>query len=161
MKKTFVSLILIISMITSTIIPAFAAEPVSNEISESVTITYLDDGSYIVKTIVSNPVESRSSTFTKTGNIVASHYSGDDELLWQYTLYGEFLVNSGVSAVCTSATYTQNIYASSWSFSNGQATASGNTAYGVGTFKDKVLFVTIKTVDVDLNIVCDIYGNLS
>ena len=34
MKKTFVSLILIISMITSTIIPAFAAEPVSNEISE-------------------------------------------------------------------------------------------------------------------------------
>ena len=161
MKKTFVSLILIISMITSTIIPAFAAEPVSNEISESVTITYLDDGSYIVKTIVSNPVESRSSTFTKTGNIVASHYSGDDERLWQYTLYGEFLVNSGVSAVCTSATYTQNIYASSWSFSNGQATASGNTAYGVGTFKDKVLFVTIKTVDVDLNIVCDIYGNLS
>lgn len=161
MKKTFVSLILIISMITSTIIPAFAAEPVSNEISESVTITYLDDGSYIVKTIVSNPVESRSSTFTKTGNIVASHYSGDDELLWQYTLYGEFLVNSGVSAVCTSATYTQNIYASSWSFSNGQATASGNTAYGVGTFKDKVLFVTIKTVDIDLNIVCDIYGNLS
>lgn len=161
MKKTFVSLILIISMITSTIIPAFAAEPASNEISESVTITYLDDGSYIVKTIVSNPVESRSSTFIKTGNIVASHYSGDDELLWQYTLYGEFLVNSGVSAVCTSATYTQNIYASSWSFSNGQATASGNTAYGFGTFKDKVLFVTIKTVDVDLNIVCDIYGNLS
>lgn len=161
MKKIFVSIILTISMIISAIFPAFAAEPSSNEINESVTITYLDDGSYIVKTIVSKSVGSRSSTFTKTGNIVASYYSGDDELLWQYTLYGEFLVNSGVSAVCTSATYTQNIYASSWSFSNGQATASGNTAYGVGTFKDKVLFVTIKTVDVDLNIVCDIYGNLS
>lgn len=158
MRKFIVLMILTASIILSTICPVFAAQTTS---AEETTITYFDDGSYLIKTIISDTVPPRATTFTKSGNIVASYYDGDDTLLWEYTLYGEFEVVSGVSAVCTSATYTQTIYANRWSFSNGQATASGNTAYGVGTFKKKVLFVTTSTVDVDLNIVCDIYGNLS
>lgn len=158
MRKFIVSLLLIACIILSTICPAFAAQTTS---TEGTTITYFDDGSYLIKTIISDTVTPRATTFTKSGNIVASYYDGDDTLLWEYTLYGEFEIVSGVSAVCTSATYTQTIYADRWSFSDGLATASGDTAYGAGTFKKKVLFVTTSTVDVDLNIVCDVYGNLS
>lgn len=36
-----------------------------------------------------------------------------------------------------------------------------NIAYGSATFKDKVLFVTVNTVELSPRIVCDIYGNIS
>jgi hypothetical protein len=161
MKKVLITIFLIICQLISASIPTYATSINVPEFDESTSITYLEDGSYIVTTITSEPNLTRATTFTKTGNKVVSYYDGDDTLLWQYTLFGEFLVESGVSAVCTSATYTQTIYANRWSFSNGQATASGATAYGVGTFKKKVLFVTTSTVDIDISFTCDVYGNLS
>ena len=161
MKKTIISLVLFISIIVTTTLPTFAADATIADVDKSTTITYLDDGSYVVTTLTSSPITSRSTTFTKTGNQVVSVFSGDDELLCQYTLYGEFEVVSGVSAVCISATYTQNIYASGWTFSDGQAYKSGNTAYGLGKFTKKVLLITTKVVDIDISITCDIYGNLS
>ena len=161
MKKNIIAIVLTLIMMITAVPLTSAAEAPATEANNLTTITYLDDGSYIVKTITSIPSQTRATTFTKSGNIVASHYSGDDELLWQYTLYADFEVVSGVSAVCTNARYVQNIYASGWSFSDGQATASGDTAYGAGIFKKKVLFITTSTVEIDLNIVCDVYGNLS
>lgn len=161
MKKSIISLFMIVSVIISTILPSNATENNITNIDESTTITYYDDGSYIVRTIISNPSNNRTSSFTKTGNVVVSDYNSDDELLWQYILYAEFEVTSGVSAICTSSTYTYDIYANGWSFSNGQATKSGNVAYGVGTFKKKILLITTQTVEIDLDIICDLYGNLS
>ena len=54
-----------------------------------------------------------------------------------------------------------NIYDSSWTFSNGSATRSGNTAYGKGHYTKKVLFITTKNYDVDISVSCDKYGNIS
>lgn len=161
MKKTIILLFFIICIILTSSIPTFAVENTISELAEVTEITYFDDGSYIVSTIVTESMPFRTSSFTKCGHRVVSYYNESDELMWQYTLYGEFNVVSGVSAICTSSTYTQTIYGNRWSFSNGQATASGNSAYGIGTFTKKVLFVTTQTVDIDISINCDVYGNLS
>lgn len=160
MKKTILCVFMVCCMLLSAVMPAFASDSLIND-ETTTTVICLDDGYYIVTKITSNPVISRSSTFTKTGSKVVTVYSGDDEVLCEYTLYGEFQVVSGVSAVCTSATYTQNIYAGGWTFSGGQATKSGATAYGVGKFTKKILFITTKEVDIDISFTCDVYGNIT
>ena len=87
--------------------------------------------------------------------------NGDDELMWEYTLFGAFEVVSEVAAVCTSAAYYYTIYGNNWDFSNGDAYASGNTAYGVGTFKRSALFITTQIVDIHLDNICVIYMVIS
>ena len=67
----------------------------------------------------------------------------------------------GVSATCTNATYTQTINDGYWHFSDGNAYAENNVAHGLGTFKKKVLFITLKTYNIDISVTCDAYGNLS
>lgn len=161
MKKAIISITLIISVLFSSILSVFASDSPTTYNDTSTTVTYFEDGSYIVTTITSDNTLNRSSTFTKSGSKEVLYYNGEDELEWEYILYGEFNVVSGVSAVCTSATYSQAIYGSRWSFSNGQATALGNTAYGVGNFTKKVLFITTSDVEIDISFTCDVYGNIT
>ena len=160
MRKALVCVVMSLSLILSAILPAFAYDPIDYT-DDTVTITYIGDGYYIVTEISSDPIIQRSSSFTKTANTVVTVYNANDEIACQYTLFGEFQVVSGVSVVCTSATYTQNIYDTGWSFSNGQATKSGATAYGVGKFTKKVLFITTKEIEIDISFTCDIYGNVT
>ena len=103
----------------------------------------------------------RATTQTKTGSkdITATDSNGNVE--WKYTLSATFSYVYGSSVSCTSSTYKNNIYDSSWTFSNGSATRSGNTAYGKGHYTKKVLFVTTKNYDVDISVSCDKYGNIS
>lgn len=102
-----------------------------------------------------------STTFTRSGTKTVENRSDDDELLWQYKLTGTFTVVEGVSATCTNATYTQTINDGYWHFSDGNAYAENNVAHGLGTFKKKVLFITLKTYNIDISVTCDAYGNLS
>lgn len=124
---------------------------------------YLEDGSYIIITTtqvdVNNGLSRSATTYSKTKT--ATNYDSDDQIVWQYVLSCTFSVNQGVSATCTSATYTYDIYNTSWSFSDGNSYASGNTGYGEGLFRRKVLFVTVSNVTIDLKLTCDIYGNIS
>ena len=146
---------------------AFAARDIEIKKKNKTEIVYLNNGSYITITLIAKDISTlsltstNSATFTKAGNKVVTCRDKKGNLEWEYTLFAEFSVVENVSATCTSATYSQTIYASDWSFSNGNATKSGNTAYGVGTFKRKVLFVTVDTANIDISISCDVYGNLS
>ena len=160
MKKALVCVVMSLNIIISAVFPAFAYDQV-DYMDDIATIRYIEDGYYIVTEINSDNVNQRASSFTKTANKVVTVYNANDEIACQYTLFGEFQVVSGVSAVCTSATYTQNIYDDGWSFSNGQATKSGATAYGVGKFTKKVLFITTKEIEIDISFTCDIYGNVT
>lgn len=167
MKKRIFSILLTFILMFALAQSAFATGNAISNTSESTTTIYLDDGRYIVVTLITNDISSLSldsrqaTSFTKVGNKFVTCYDKDNNLEWKYTLSAEFSVVEGVSATCTSATYSQTIYASGWSFSNGNATKSGNTAYGVGTFKRKVLFVTVETKIIDISISCDVNGNLS
>ena len=167
MKKRIFSILLTFLLVFTLTPSVFAANDIELDDKNTTEIVYLDNGCYIITTLITQDistlslVSTNSNTFTKTGNKVVACHDKDGNLEWEYTLFAEFEVVEGVTATCTSATYTQTIYASDWSFSNGNATKSGNTAYGVGTFKRKVLFITVDTANIDISISCDVYGNLS
>ncbi|MBQ8496624.1 MAG: hypothetical protein IJ489_04105 [Clostridia bacterium] len=167
MKKRIFSILLTFLLVFALTPSAFAANDIELDNKNTTEIIYLDNGSYITITLITQDIsplslESTNSTsFIKTGNKVVTCNDKNGNLEWEYTLFAEFSVVEGVSATCTSATYTHAIYNNDWSFSNGNATKSGNTAYGTGTFKEKFLFVTIHTANIDISISCDVYGNLS
>lgn len=167
MKKRIFSIILTFLFVFTLTPSVLAANDIELNDQNTTEIVYLDNGNYITITLITQDVSplslasTNSNTFTKTGNKVVSCHDKKGNLEWEYTLFAEFSVIEGISATCTSATYTQTIYANDWSFSNGNATKSGNTAYGIGTFKRKVLFITVDTANIDISISCDVYGNLS
>lgn len=167
MKKRILSLLFTVLFIFTVAPSVFATNDIAWNAQTDTEVVYLDNGSYLTITLISqnsSPLSltsSSSTSFVKTGSKVVDCRDKNGDLEWQYTLYSEFSVVEGTSATCTSATYTQTIYRDDWSFSNGNATKSGNTAYGVGTFKRKVLFITVDTVNIDISISCDVYGNLS
>ena len=142
------------------IVPAYAADDQNNFTDN---VIYFDDGSYLtvhtpVITASNNP-RSTSNTITATRPITYTNRNGEIE--WEYNLVATFSYVYGSSVTCTNATYNYTINKNSWHFSNGSTSRSGGTAYGYGTFKDKVLFITTQTVNIDTYLTCDIYGNLS
>ncbi len=171
MKKRFFSLLFATVLGLMLTIPAFATDDFNEPLSEplvvnSSPIIYLEDGSYITTELreeifVVNDSVLRSESLTKKGSKTVTYRDSNGNVDWEYILSGEFAFVEGVSAICTNATYTVHIYNDDWSFSNGSATKSSNVAYGVGTFKKKLLFITTKTVNIDISITCDVNGNLS
>ena len=166
MKKT-ISFFLAFLFIFLSAPSIFAEHNIALNGQSTTEIIYLDNGGYITITLVVDDLpslsrsSSKSASYTRFGEKSVASNDASGNLEWEYTLFGEFFVVEGVSAVCTNASYSENIYKSGWSFSDGDATQSGNTAYGVGTFKKKVLFITVDTVNIDVQLSCDINGNLS
>ena len=172
MKKVLTSILLAITMLFATVLPAFAAEPEivtqPTSIQESydgTTTVYYDDGS----TITISPVyavkeyESISHATSKTTSGSRDVYGKDSSgnLEWKYTLSASFSYVPGVSSSCTSASYSNSTYDNSWSFSNGSAKKSGSTAYGNGKYVKYILSVAVSTYNIDISISCDVNGNLS
>lgn len=159
MKKRTIAILMIIALLSVSLMPA-AAESTAKEASE---IIYLDDGSYIeisgVRTIETG--KSSRATTTTIGAKDVTFKNTDGEVEWTYTLTGYFTYDPGVSSTCTNATYTSDINANGWTLNNATATRSGNTAYGVGVYIKKVLFIKVNEIDIDISISCDSYGNLS
>lgn len=103
-----------------------------------------------------------ASTYTKTGTKTVTKYDSNSKILWRYVLSATFTVNEGVSATCTSASYTKTINNTFWKFSNGSAKKSGATANGKGKFTYKILWLfSGETVSIDINLTCNQYGVLS
>ncbi len=168
MKKLLV-LCLMIGVIAVNSVPVFADAPAEDDWSEiSQTVKTFDDGSYMVVTLLelSDDLSQISDTETvssvsKSGKKTVNHYSDNGDLLWTYVLYGKFSYVYGKSSVCTSSTSSNNIADSSWSLKSNKTWPDNDSAKASAVFVKKVLFVTTKTCNVELNIKCDIYGNLS
>lgn len=166
MKKRSLSFLFILVLVLALIVPTGAIDSTSDPSMTTCETIYLEDGSYITTVLIEeNTYEgdslTRTTSLTKKGSKTVTCHSSEGHVRWEYTLTGNFTVVQGVSAVCTSASYTYTIYDSDWSFSNGSATKSSNVAYGAGTFKQKFLFITIETAIIDISITCDVKGNLS
>lgn len=167
MKKIILSFILIIALISSFAVPAGAesASPTVSECNNNITVICFEDGS---KLTISRSTydESRGRAVLTNDNVIsakieARHENSNGETEWLYTLFATFSYVKGVSSVCTDTYYTQTIYQGNWTFSNGAATKSGNTAKGTGNYIKKVLFITTQDIDINLTLTCDIYGNVS
>lgn len=158
MKRFFVIIISISMILSLCIIHSYAQEQDSIIYNEALLVQY-DNGSYITVSIgrSQNPNSRGSVSDYKS----LTYRNGSGEVEWVYTLYGTFAYVYGTSSTCTKVSYDYTIYDNSWEFSNGSCSRSGGTAYGYGTFKNKFLGITTKTINIDTYLTCDIYGNLS
>ena len=160
MKKRFIACLMAFVLFTMCVCPINAVDAGAVEANES-KIIYFDDGSYIEISGVRQIDNTSRAAQTKIGEKDITYTASNGDVEWQYTLTGYFSYDPGVSSTCTYATYSNNISNTNWSFSDGAATRSGNTAYGDGLYIKKVLFVKVKEYIVDISISCDSYGNLS
>lgn len=137
-----------------------ASASVEGELVSTTTEVY-DDESYLVTEyyVLKESSKTRSNSYNITHTKTVTYYSASDKLLWTYRLYGTFAIVEGVSCVATSSSYEYTLESSAWHFSNGSSYCSGNQVFGLGTFKHKLLGITTKTMDVDIHIECDTYGN--
>ncbi len=132
----------------------------NSSLSSKETINY-NDGSYIIIELYSsNYMLLSTDSSNKTGYKDVTKYDKNNKIEWNYTLTCYFSIVYGESSNCYNSTYSQYINDSSWKFSNGSTSTSQNTGYGYGTYKSKVLFITTKTMYIDISLSCDIYGNL-
>ena len=125
---------------------------------------YFEDGSYIIYETIeqTNDVVLLSTSYSKEGKRTVTKTGNDGKVLWTYTLIAEYWIEEGISVRCTKADYSTSINNSSWSFSDGSSTYSGNIAYGKGKFTYKVLWLfPTQDVNIDIKLSCDSYGNLS
>ncbi len=170
MKKIFAFITVLVMLFSCAVLPVSAEETSFEEVQrtqspDGTTVIYYDDGS----TLTISPVQitqisaySTDSTEKKlSANKSAMRKDSDGNIEWEYTLYGTFTYVPGVSSVCTATTYRYEINDDAWSFSDGSATKSGNKAFGKGVFKRKTLFITTDTVNIDISLTCDIYGNVT
>lgn len=166
MKKIIGVVCLLFVFLISTNQKVFANE---NELLDDFTLIaseteYFEDGSYIIYETLErkNDAVFLTTSYTKTGKRTVTKTGNDGKVLWTYVLSAEYWIEEGISANCTKADYSTTISNSSWSFSNGSANYSGNTAYGKGKFTYKVLWLfPTQNVNIDIQLSCDSYGNLS
>ncbi len=170
MKKVLACFLTVLFLLSSAVFTVSAEESDDVNISRIVksedgtTVTYFEDGSTLTLSSarrIESPVAPCATAETVSGNKVATFTDSSGNVEWKYTLTASFSYVKGSSSTCTNASYTKEIYESMWSFSNGSATRSGNSANGKGKFVYKILFITGKTCNIDLSITCDTYGNLS
>lgn len=175
MKKylllTICSLIILLSVGVVTPTNAEAASHIEKAQLVSECINILDDGSFFHITITESLPETAScfsqsmlstrSTQTKSGSKTVAYYNSDNEVVWEFTLYGTFQYIPGSSAGCVSSSYSINIYDSNWENTYASASKSGNQAIGDATFKEKILFVTTQARNVHVTLSCNAYGTLS
>ena len=95
------------------------------------------------------------------GEKMISYSDSNGKQLWDYTLYGTFTVNPGVSAPCTSVTGSPKIYDNSWSVASNTPSRSGNKATGKITMQKKFSGSVVQTVSKTVTLTCDANDKLS
>ena len=153
-------LFIVVLMLFSTISPsANAAEEPPILVSE--TVEQVGDGLYLTISVYEHQTKTRSSTFQKSGSKVCAASDSIGNVLWKYTLRGTFTVNQGVSAVCTTAVGSHEIYNSNWHFNGDSTYASGKQAIADAEFYKKILGIKVETKSCHVVLTCDANGNLS
>lgn len=150
MKKVISCFILVSMMISVFALNCSAVEAENN-------ITYFNDGSYIVDTIVTRGTRASASI---EGTRTKTYHDNDGNLDWKVILTGKFTYN-GASANCTSSSVSVTIYDSSWYTISKSATKSANVASASVTIGCMILGVTYNEVTVPTTLTCDANGNLS
>ena len=157
--KLIMTVLTALIMIFALSVPVMADET-TGETVESVTVEYLEDGSYY-KTVVTvddtvgDDSGIMSTAKTKTGSKKASYKSKSGDVLWYVKVTGKFTYNDSTSK-CTSASATAASNSSSWKITDKSSSRSGNKAIGKATAKEQSTSLT-RTVTLS----CSKTGKLS
>ena len=150
MKKLISCVILVAILLSVFSIGCFAEEIKEN-------VTYLENGSYIIDTIVEFKGRTSGSV---NGSRTKSYYDANGNLDWKAVLNGSFTY-TGSSATCTSSSVSVTVYDSAWYTIFKTASKSGNTASASVTMGCKELGITVDRVTIPISLTCDKDGNLS
>ena len=131
------------------------------EVLVSQTSQTLANGNIVTVTVSESPVSTYASSFAKNGSKTYTLRKSDGEVLWKFTVSGVFTVTSGVSSVCTEASYAYTIYNSDWRFDSASTSRSGNKAIGNAAFDRTIFSMVVETQTCEVVLTCDTYGNLS
>lgn len=165
MKKNFLFLMCLTLMLITfwDIAPSVHAESGygMGERVVSETTEYFDNGNYMTIVVAEEPQMMRGTVKETTGlkSVVLHDKSGNE--LWRFTVHGTFTVNSGVSAICTAASYSISITESAWQNESASADSSGDQAIGDATFIRKLLGITVESRSCHVVLTCDSNGNLT
>lgn len=153
-------LFIVVLVLFFTVFPsANAAE--GSPILVSETVEQVGDDLYLTISVYEFQTDTRSSTFQKSGSKVYAARDSNGNVLWKYTISGIFTVNQGVSAVCTTAVGSHEIYDSNWHFNGDSTYASGKQAIADAEFYKKMFGIKVETKSCHVVLTCDANGNLS
>lgn len=156
MKKV-VSVLLIVMIMFSLNVPAFAVENIDNE---NTVIEYLEDGSCFITTITVVEENSTYATNTKTFTKTISYKDEDGIVCWKATLTATFRY-TGSSATCTESDVTYTVSNSKWKITSATASKSGNTATADVTAKRYTLGIPVETLNRTITMTCSANGTIS
>lgn len=156
MKKV-VSVLLIVMIMFSLNVPAFAVENIDNE---NTVIEYLEDGSCFITTITVVEENSTYATNTKTFTKTISYKDEDGIVCWKATLTATFRY-TGSSATCTESDVTYTVSNSKWKITSATASKSGNTATADVTAKRYTLGIPVETLNRTITMTCRANGTIS
>ena len=170
MKRLFAIALALCSLFALTI-PVYAADglpSVSNIVTNETEYFYLDDGSVIVSTLVVENVpysdaQTRAISYGRKGTRTVTCYDDEEktDLEWSFVFTAYFWVNEGIHSECNNTEYTCDIIKDSWKLEEATTWDYGDTGYATATMIEKLLFITLRTVDISLHLTCDIYGNVT
>lgn len=149
--KIVLSTLLVIALMFASVSVAKASNDTVN------SITYYDDGSYVI-TIINYAITKSSSTVS--GSKTSTYYRSDGIKAFSLTVYGTFSYDGTNPAVCSNSSYSHDIYQNDWSLKSASATKIGNTVTVTGTFIRKELGITVDTKTRTVSLSCDRNGNL-
>lgn len=124
---------------------------------ENTEVIFLEDGSYIVITVVSS---STRSIYSKNGQKKLVYYDSDNNVSWEANLSATYIY-TGESATCTTASCSLTIYDNQWYEISRSTTRSANAATTQLTMGLRFLGVTINKPEYTITLTCDKDGNLS
>lgn len=120
----------------------------------------LDESTYIEVITYDNTSPQQTAartTYSKSASKTYNIKNSSQVTLASFTLSCTFTYN-GSTSTCTSASHSEAIYDSTWTFTS--ATASRSTNKGIGSFIAKCS-ATGQTVSKTLTLTCDKNGNIS
>ena len=153
MKRFHVFLLAFVLLIFS-----FSPQSIFASSNAKTEITYNPDDSYVITTL--NISYTAAYSTSKTASKTAVAYSPNGSKICTFTVTGTFEINSGSSVSCTSASYSKNIYDSTWNFisaSTSRNNSSSSKASAKGYFKN----ATGGSQTLTPTVYCDKNGNIS
>lgn len=157
-KSILLSLLMLLTFLAT---PSFA-DAASNE-----SVTYLDDGSYMVTTIIEEPtlqkpsgMQTNATSTTRTISKQVNYYNGSNQVMWYVKATGSFTYN-GTTAKCNSSSVKAESLVSTWKMSKLSSARSGATAYAAATAKFYMAGVLMQTVDELVSLTCSPNGKFS
>ena len=149
--------IISVALTMALFIVVFAVGVNANEVYNSETKVYLEDGSYIVIRIQE---DNSRLTGTKSGSKTYEYYASNGGLQWSATLFGNFTY-TGATSACSASNISVTVYNTEWQLVSKGSGRNANIASGDVTMARVVLSVTISKITRNMTLTCDANGNLS